>query len=158
MKRLLVLLMAVLLSLLAAACAKQEIEEEPQFLEVELTANPEKAQLNEEVTFEAKVTYGTEEVKDADEVKFEIWRSKAEEHEKIVVEHDENGIYRLKKSFNEEGTYYIMSHVTARRMHNMPKIEFVVGSPSEPEEAGDSSEMDMDMNEHDTEANEEEGH
>lgn len=156
MKRLLVTLMAVLLGLLTTACAQQEVEEEPQFLEVELTANPEKAQLNEEVTFEAKVTYGTEEVKDADEVKFEIWRSQAEEHEKIVVEHDENGIYRLKKSFGEEGTYYIIAHVTARSMHNMPKIEFVIGSPSEPEESGDSSEMDMD--EHDTEAEEEEGH
>lgn len=156
MKRLLVTLMAVLLGLLTTACAQQEVEEEPQFLEVELTANPEKAQLNEEVTFEAKVSYGTEEVKDADEVKFEIWRSQAEEHEKIVVEHDENGIYRLKKSFGEEGTYYIIAHVTARSMHNMPKIEFVIGSPSEPEESGDSSEMDMD--EHDTEAEEEEGH
>ncbi|WP_226676862.1 FixH family protein [Mesobacillus jeotgali] len=156
MKRLLVTLMAVLLGLLTTACAQQEVEEEPQFLEVELTANPEKAQLNEEVTFEAKVSYGTEEVKDADEVKFEIWRSQAEEHEKIVVEHDENGIYRLKKTFGEEGTYYIIAHVTARSMHNMPKIEFVIGSPSEPEESGDSSEMDMD--EHDTEAEEEEGH
>lgn len=156
MKRLLVTLMAVLLGLLTTACAQQEVEEEPQFLEVELTANPEKAQLNEEVTFEAKVSYGTEEVKDADEVKFEIWRSQAEEHEKIVVEHDENGIYRLKKSFGEEGTYYIIAHVTARSMHNMPKTEFVIGSPSEPEEAGNSSEMDMD--EHDTEAEEEKGH
>ncbi|GAM16743.1 FixH family protein [Mesobacillus selenatarsenatis] len=156
MKRLLVTLMAVLLGLLATACAQQEVEEEPHFLEVELTANPEKAQLNEEVTFEAKVTYGTEEVKDADEVKFEIWRSQAEEHEKIVVEHDENGIYRWNKAFEEEGTYYFIAHVTARSMHNMPKIEFVIGNPSEPEENGKSNEMDME--DHDTEAEEENGH
>lgn len=157
MKRLLVIFMAaVLLVMISTACQQQELEEEPQFLEVQLTAQPEKAELNEEITLEAKVTYGTEEVEDADEVKFEIWRSQAEEHEKIVVEHDENGIYRLNKSFDEEGTYYIISHVTARRMHNMPKIEFVVGSPSEPEEAGKSTEMDMD--EHDTEAEEENGH
>lgn len=157
MRRLLVTLMAVLLGLLATACAQQEVEEEPQFLEVELTANPEKAQLNEEITFEAKVTYGTEEVKDADEVKFEIWRSQAEEHEKIVVEHDENGIYSLDKSFGEEGTYYIIAHVTARSMHNMPKIEFVIGNPSEPEENGKTTEMN-DMEEHDTQNDEESGH
>jgi hypothetical protein len=157
MKRLsLIALMAVLLGLLATGCAQQEVEEEPQFLDVQLSVNPEKAQLNEEIAFEAKVTYGTEEVKDADEVKFEIWRSQAEEHEKIIVEHDENGIYRLNKSFEEEGTYYIIAHVTARRMHNMPKTEFVIGTPSEPEEAGKSTEMDMD--EHDTEAEEESGH
>lgn len=156
MKRLLVILMAVLASVITTACAQQQAEEEPQFLDVLLSANPEKAELNEEVTFEAKVTYGTEEVKDADEVKFEIWRSQAEEHEKIVVDHDKNGIYRLKKAFSEEGTYYIIAHVTARSMHNMPKAEFVIGSPSEPEEAGNSTEMEMD--EHDTEAEEEHGH
>lgn len=148
MKRLFVIIMAIILGLLTTACAKQEVEDEPQFLDVQLTAKPEKAELNEVITFEAKVTYGAEEVKDADEVKFEIWRSQAEEHEKIVVEHDENGIYRLNKSFKEEGTYYIIAHVTARSMHNMPKSEFVVGSPSEPEADEKSTE---DMDEHDTE-------
>lgn len=156
MKRLLVVLLAAWIGLIMTGCSQQEVEEEPQFLEVELTANPEKAELNEEITFEAKITYGTEEVEDADEVKFEIWRSQAEEHEKIVVEHDQNGIYRLNKSFEEEGTYYIISHVTARRMHNMPKIEFIVGSPSEPEEEGKSSEMEMD--DEDSESEDQHGH
>lgn len=150
MKRLMFPLMVVLLGLLATACSHQEKEKEPVFLEVELTSNPEKAEINEEITFEAKVTYGTEEVKDADEVKFEVWRSHAKEHENIAVEHDENGIYRLKKSFDEEGTYYIIAHVTARSMHYMPKIEFVVGSPSEPEEGRKSTEKDQ-MDNHDTE-------
>lgn len=156
MKRLLVVLLAAWIWLIMTGCSQQEVEEEPQFLEVELTANPEKAEINEEITFEAKITYGTEKVEDADEVKFEIWRSQAEEHEKIVVEHDQNGIYRLKKSFEEEGTYYIISHVTARRMHNMPKIEFIVGSPSEPEEEGKSSEMKMD--DQDSESEDQHGH
>jgi hypothetical protein len=150
MKKLLVIILVTFAGLLTAACSQQEVEEEPQFLDVQLTAIPDKAQVNEEITFEAKVTYGPEEVKDADEVKFEIWRAHAEEHEKIVVEHSENGIYRLKKSFNEEGTYYLVSHVTARSMHNMPKIEFIVGNASEPEE-GTSSEMDdkeMNKDEH----------
>lgn len=141
MKKLLLTIMITFAGIITAACSQQEVEEEPQFLDVQLTVIPEKAQVNEEITFEAKVTYGPEEVKDADEVKFEIWRAHAEEHEKIVVEHSENGIYRLKKSFKEEGTYYLVSHVTARSMHNMPKIEFIVGNPSEPED-GASSEMD----------------
>lgn len=141
MKKLLLTIMITFAGIITAACSQQEVEEEPQFLDVQLTVIPEKAQVNEEITFEAKVTYGPEEVKDADEVKFEIWRAHAEEHEKIVVEHSENGIYRLKKSFNEEGTYYLVSHVTARSMHNMPKIEYIVGNPSEAED-GASSEMD----------------
>lgn len=150
MKKLLLTIMITFAGIITAACSQQEVEEEPQFLDVQLTVFPEKAQVNEEITFEAKVTYGPEEVKDADEVKFEIWRAHAEEHEKIVVEHSENGIYRLKKSFNDEGTYYLVAHVTARSMHNMPKIEFIVGNPSEPED-GASSEMDdkeMDNDEH----------
>jgi hypothetical protein len=141
MKKLLLTIMITFAGIITAACSQQEVEEEPQFLDVQLTVIPEKAQVNEEITFEAKVTYGPEEVKDADEVKFEIWRAHAEEHEKIVVEHSENGIYRLKKSFKEEGTYYLVTHVTARSMHNMPKIEFIVGNPSEPEN-GASSGMD----------------
>ncbi|CAM4055175.1 FixH family protein [Mesobacillus thioparans] len=155
MKRLLITIMVVLLSMFATACTQDQAEEEPQFLEVDLTATPEKAVKGEEITFEAKVTYGSEEVDDAEEVKFEIWRSQADEHEKIVVGHAENGIYRLKKSFEEEGTYYIISHVTARRMHNMPKKEFVVGKPSEPE---DENATDMEMEDMDGHGTEESGH
>lgn len=130
--------------LVLTACGGEERVEEPQFLDVVLTISPETPQPNETVTFEAKVTYGSEEVTDADEVKFEIWRANDEDHEKFEIEHAENGIYRLEKTFEREGTYYIISHVTGRSMHNMPKEEFVVGKPSEPE--GESSKQnDMDM-------------
>lgn len=152
MKRFNILLMILFLGFISAACAQEDGEEEPQFLDVQLTATPEKAKPGEEITFEAKVTYGSEMVEDADEVKFEIWRSQAEEHEKIVIQHDEDGIYRLKKSFSEEGTYYIISHVTARSMHNMPKIEFVVGNPSEPETDSANNKEEMNME------NSDEGH
>lgn len=144
MKKSFLLLILSLITVITAACSQGSIDEEPQFLDVQLTINPEKAEVNEPVVFEAKVTYGEEEVTDADEVKFEIWRAHDEEHEKIVVEHDENGIYRLEKSFSEEGTYYVYSHVTARDMHNMPKKEFVIGEPSEPEGDSASAEMEED--------------
>ncbi|MBN8200105.1 FixH family protein [Bacillus sp. NTK034] len=143
MKKLVNIWLPVMLMVILTACSNNNAaEEEPQFLEVELSINPEKGQVNEPVVFEANVTYGEEEVTDADEVKFEIWRANAEEHEKILVEHAENGIYRLEKTFEEEGTYYIYSHVTARRMHNMPKKEFVIGQPSEPEEESGSPNME----------------
>ncbi|MEH7884893.1 FixH family protein [Bacillus sp. JJ1609] len=147
MKKIWMILIIIFAGIISVACSQQGVEEEPQFLDVQLTATPEKAEVNEEITFEAKVTYGSEEVKDADEVKFEIWRSQDENHEKILAVHSENGIYRLKKSFIEEGTYYIISHVSARSMHNMPKIEFIVGNPSEPEEDNNSADMEMDSKE-----------
>ncbi|MFE8695838.1 FixH family protein [Cytobacillus sp. FJAT-53684] len=145
MRKLLFILFLLGTVLFVAACSSESKEEEVAFLEVDLTINPEKAEVNEPVTFEAKVTYGDEKVTDAEDVNFEIWRANDEHHEKVVVEHAEDGIYRLEKSFTEEGTYYIYSHVTAKSMHSMPKKEFIIGQPSEPEE--DSSSMDMDENE-----------
>ncbi|MED3553453.1 FixH family protein [Cytobacillus praedii] len=151
MKKILLLLVLLVTAVFTAACSSESKEEEPAILDVKLTINPEKAEVNEPVVFEANVTYGEEEVTDAEEVKFEIWRANDENHEKVAVEHAENGIYRLEKSFTEEGTYYIYSHVTAKNMHSMPKKEFVIGQPSEPEQ--DDSEMKMNMEEEEAEHN-----
>jgi hypothetical protein len=128
-----------------AACAQQEEEEIPQFLDVKLTVTPEHAETGEPVLFEAKVTYGEEQVTDADEVSFEIWRANDENHEKVEVEHKENGVYSLEKTFDVDGTYYIYAHVTARSMHNMPKKEFIVGTASEKEEDSSSTMSDEEM-------------
>lgn len=117
-------------------------------VDVNLSINPNPGELNKPVTFEAKVTQGKDQVKDA-EVIFEIWRAKNDKHEKVGVIHTKNGIYRLEKSFNQEGTYYIISHVTARNMHNMPKKEFTIGTPSAPEDANANTKVDN-MNMDDT--------
>jgi hypothetical protein len=146
MKKLSYGLIVLAIILIISACSKEEAVDDvtPKMLDVVLTVTPEKASMNENVIFEAKVTYGDEEVTDADEVAFEIWRAQDETHEKLEIKHRENGIYSFEKSFDREGTYYIISHVSAERMHNMPKKEFVIGSPSEPEEEGHSME-DMEM-------------
>jgi Tfp pilus assembly protein PilP len=128
-----------------SACTQQEEEEIPQFLDVKLTVTPEHAEKGEPVLFEAKVTYGEERVTDADEVSFEIWRANDEKHEKVEVEHKENGVYSLEKTFDIDGTYYIYAHVTARSMHNMPKKEFVVGTASEKEDDSSSTMTDEEM-------------
>lgn len=140
MRKYLFLILIIVSVLSISACNNEEnkADELPDFVEVDLTVNPEKGNVNEPMVFEAKVTQGAESVEDADEVTFEIWRSKDEKHEKIKVEHTTDGIYRLEKSFQQEGTYYIISHVTARDMHNMPKKVFVVGTPSEPEDPSES--------------------
>lgn len=139
------LVMLLIVTVLTSCSGMEKSNDEtPKMLNVDLTITPEKAQPNEPITFQAKITYGDEEVTDADKVTFEIWRSKDENHEKVDVKHSKDGIYQLEKSFVTEGTYYIYSHVTARDMHNMPKKEFTVGQPSEPE---DSKENEMDMNE-----------
>ncbi|MFF2497992.1 FixH family protein [Peribacillus sp. NPDC058075] len=123
-----------------AGCGKEE--EIPKMLNVDLSVNPIQGKVNEPVKFEAKVTYGDEAVTDADDVSFEIWLANSDDHDKIAVKHKRNGIYELEKAFDEEGTYYVYAHVTARDMHNMPKKEFVIGKPSTPEQNGGKKEMD----------------
>jgi outer membrane lipoprotein-sorting protein len=148
MKKFLFLSLAIVLLLFISACNNKDNsgEELPEFVEVELTINPENGQVNDPITFEAKVTQGDENVEDA-EVTFEIWRAKDEKHEKIDVKHAEKGIYRLEKPLEQEGTYYIISHVTARDMHNMPKKEFIVGTASEPEDPNEQKD-NMNMEGH----------
>ncbi|MFB6466151.1 FixH family protein [Cytobacillus sp. Hz8] len=135
LKKSLIIVISIFTMILLASCntAKSGDEEVPQFLDVKLAVNPEKAKIHQPVQFEAKVTYGDKLVRDADEVDFEIWRANEENHEKVKVKHDHDGIYSLRKTFDQEGTYYIISHVTARDMHSMPKKEFIIGKPSKPE-------------------------
>ena len=123
-----------------AGCGKEE--EIPKMLNVDLAVDPIQGKVNEPVKFQAKVTYGDEVVTDADDVSFEIWLANSDDHDKIAVKHKGNGIYELEKAFDEEGTYYVYAHVTARDMHNMPKKEFVIGKPSTPEQNGGKKEMD----------------
>jgi hypothetical protein len=142
-KKLTLLMVSVLLLMVLASCNNEtSSNQEPRMVNVELSASPKTGKINEPMTFEAKVTQGKEKVNDADEVVFEIWRSKDEKHEKFEIKHPRNGIYSLKKSFQQEGTYYIVSHVTARGIHNMPKKEFIVGTPSEPEDTNTNNSMD----------------
>lgn len=127
------LLLFFAITIITACSGEREADRVPQFLDVQLTVNPEQGNVNEPVIFTAKVTYGDKAVTDPDEVEFEIWRANDENHESIPIEHAGDGIYKLEKSFTEEGTYYIYSHVTAEGYHSMPKKEFVIGKPSEPE-------------------------
>jgi len=163
-KKLLYILLTIVFLSIAVSCGQQQKEsdgEPPKMLEVDLSIIPATGELNKPITFEAKVTQGNEKVNDANAVVFEIWRAKDEKHEKIEIKHAEDGVYRLEKSFQQEGTYYIISHVTARDMHNMPKKEFIVGTPSEPEDPNAKESMDgMNMDDHQDQNNDQsaEGH
>jgi Tfp pilus assembly protein PilP len=117
--------------LILVGCSKEEAQDElPKMLHVELKVSPNVAEVNETVTFQAKVTYGDEVVTDADDVTFEIGRVDQEETEKVEITSSEDGLYQYEKQFSEEGTYYVYAHVTAKSMHTMPKKEFIIGSRS----------------------------
>lgn len=116
-----------------------------QMIEVDLRV-PEEADPGQSVLLEAKVTFEGENVEDADEVVFEIWKQgHREAGEKVEVGHQGEGIYSLEKTFEESGVYYVVSHVTLREMHNMPRKRIVVGDvPPEELEKEEPRKMMMD--------------
>lgn len=93
---------------------------------------PEKAPTNKKVTFKVTVKQDGKAVKNADEVKFEIWKDGSKDSsEMIEAKHTKDGIYLVEKNFNQKGIYHVQSHVTARQMHTMPKKEINVGNAKE---------------------------
>jgi hypothetical protein len=124
-------LMAIFLIVLLAACGKEEYAV-PELLEVDLRLPEDKLDPGAEVILEAYVWQGDEAVEDANEVKFEIQLQGVPDSEILEGQHQGKGIYTAEKQFMEEGIYSITAHVTARDMHNMPKKDLVIGTPSEP--------------------------
>ncbi|NCU18547.1 FixH family protein [Pallidibacillus pasinlerensis] len=106
--------------------AEENIDEMPEPLNVELIL-PEKAALGESIEIKAHVTQGEENVDDAYEVVFEIWvENDKENSEMIDYTEYRDGIYSIKKVFEEPGVYHVQSHVTARGMHIMPTKQVIV--------------------------------
>lgn len=118
----------VLISLFVLGGCSQEKEEASELIEVKFKTIPETIKVNKEVELVATVTQGTEKVEDADEVTFEIWKEgqTKDQHKKIEAKHAKNGEYKATYVFKETGKYYVISHTTARGMHNMPKNEVIV--------------------------------
>ncbi|CAM3415206.1 FixH family protein [Marinicrinis lubricantis] len=120
-------------------------------LEVSVEITPESIQPGDTVTIAAEVSLEGEPVEDASEVQFEVWKKGQEEHEMIPLEAQDKNMYSIAKTFEEEGIYYVVSHVTARNAHRMPKTEFIVGNPPESTDAdteSDESHMEEPMDGH----------
>lgn len=99
----------------------------PQMIDVDLNV-PEQVDVGELVTIEATVTLESEPVENADEVIYEIWeQGKRTEAERIEGMHRGNGVYAIDYTFDQNGVYYVVSHVTLREMHNMPRKRIIVG-------------------------------
>ncbi|WP_026688970.1 FixH family protein [Alteribacter aurantiacus] len=96
-------------------------------------------------TLEALVSQEGDPVNNADEVVFEVWKQ-GEKEDSDMLEYEEvnDGVYSASYTFEEEGIYFVIPHVTAHGMHVMPTHELVIG--------------DVDPDEHYHEAEEEQGH
>lgn len=127
--------MTTILLFISACTANpsQLTDKTPEIVDVEIIM-PEKISLNQETTLKVQVMQGTEMVDDADDVQFELWKvNSKEDGELIEAEDEKDGTYSIKKTFKEDGIYYVQTHVTARGLHVMPKKLFIVGDVSEEE-------------------------
>ena len=98
-----------------------------ELIDVLVEVDTQPIRIHDEVMIKAKIMQGQEVVTDATEVKFEIWRDGYAEREMVEGEiHPEEEVYFINKTFYEPGLYYVIAHVTARNMHNMPKLEVEV--------------------------------
>lgn len=125
-----VLMTAITLVLSACSSNDQEAEKKAntlQIVEVDIQTTPEKLEKNKKISIQAHVSQGNENVEDAEDVKFEIWKSGSEDHETLDGKHQGDGVYAVDTSFKEDGTYYVIAHVNARNLHTMPRKELVVG-------------------------------
>ncbi|WP_460318599.1 FixH family protein [Paenibacillus sp. YSY-4.3] len=105
----------------------------PEIIDVQIQSEPEKLNPGEPASIQAKVTQGGEEVTDAKSVTFEVWLSGSDAHEMLEGTHAGNGVYSIDKTFEQDGVYNVIAHVTARDMHNMPRKQLIVGEVPEDE-------------------------
>jgi hypothetical protein len=144
MKKISLFVLVGFLALIIAACGSSnedngaKEDEKLEAIEAKLDL-PEKGEKGETVSLSTKVTQGEENVEDAGEVKYEIWKNgHKEESEMIEAKHDKEGVYKAEMTFEEDGMYTVQVHVTARDMHTMPKAEITIGEV-EVEEHGEES-------------------
>ncbi|HSJ36659.1 MAG TPA: FixH family protein [Planococcus sp. (in: firmicutes)] len=119
------------LSLLLAACGADEdamsgAGETVQPIEVEVLT-PAEGDTGDWL-LEAYVTQDGEPVNDASEVKFEVYVQNGKEDSDMLdyTEVDE-GVYSVPYTFEDDGVYFVIPHVTARNMHNMPTHQILIG-------------------------------
>ncbi|MBS4171972.1 FixH family protein [Bacillus sp. FJAT-49736] len=115
-----------------SACGSNQSNTYDKKVPVELTVAlkvPDKANVNDKVSLQALVTQGKEKVKDADEVKYQIWEGDNINNSKYInAKNDKNGNYTAEAMFDHSGTYQIQVHVTARGQHVMPKAKIIINT------------------------------
>lgn len=130
MKKLIAWLLVGIVSIgMLAACSSSKLgqgdAQEP--LQVELSTVQHPLRSKQAAIIEAHVTQCSQKVTGAHdhEVKFEIWKQDHDKHETIVADHGQDGVYRIKKLFPEDGAYHVIVHVDNQVL---PQKDLLVGN------------------------------
>jgi hypothetical protein len=134
-RKMLVVACTFIVAMILSACGSNQSNsyENKAPVAIDVTLNvPSKAKVNEKVILMAEVKQGNEKVKDADEVKYQIWENDDINDSKMLnAKNEKNGTYSSKAVFDHDGVYHVQVHVTARGMHTMPKTKIIVGNPQQ---------------------------
>ncbi|MFS0788107.1 FixH family protein [Shouchella sp. 1P09AA] len=129
------LLGLVLVPLFLSACGQDEEGQwdVPDLVDVDIQVE-EHIPAHSETELRAYVSQGEEDVDNADEVVFEVWRNQERENGDLIEGTlDANGVYTIPYSFGDDGIYIVQTHVTARDLHVMPTQTVIVGDVPEDE-------------------------
>lgn len=79
-----------------------------------------------EVILETTVKEGSHLVNEAGEVLFEVRKSGQDKREMLAAKNTGSGTYQVMHTFEKEGKYHVIAHVTAKGQHVMPEKEVVI--------------------------------
>ncbi|WP_017185205.1 FixH family protein [Alkalibacillus haloalkaliphilus] len=157
-KWLLALVTVMLVTVAACGGQDEETTEEQEVdslapLEVEVLMD-EQIDTGENM-LSTRVTQDGQPVEDASEVMFEVWQEgQKESSDMIEGNHVEDGLYEVSYTFEEEGVFYLVPHVTARDQHHMPQHDLVVGDAEVETATSDGHPHEHDHHSHTEDADE----
>lgn len=115
-----------------AGCQESEMPEDkevntviPESMEASIVIKG-KLVPGKEVILETTVKQGSNLVNEAGEVLFEVRKSGQDKREMLEAKNTGSGTYQVMHTFNEQGKFYVVAHVTAKGPHVMPEKEVVV--------------------------------
>ncbi|WP_188208167.1 FixH family protein [Alkalibacillus aidingensis] len=127
-KVILALVVSSLFAMTACGAEEEETTEADALTPIEVDILMEDQIDTGETTLSVQVIHDDAPVNDASEVTFEVWQDgERDASEMIEGSLTGDGVYEASYVFEEDGTYYVVSHVTARDQHTMPSHDLVVG-------------------------------
>lgn len=116
-----------------------------QKLTLSFQANPAQPDPGQSVELQATVIDGNQPVTDA-RVELEVWKKGNKKHDMLPAKHSEKGIYKATATYQEEGEYLVIVHVTTPMVHQMIDSKFQVGQAQETsQETPDSGGLQMSL-------------
>ncbi|TCS94243.1 FixH family protein [Hazenella coriacea] len=78
-------------------------------------------------------------------VELEVWKKGNKKHDMLPAKHSEQGIYKATTTYQEEGEYLVIVHVTTPMVHQMIDSKFQVGQGQASQATPDTGGLQMNL-------------